>query len=83
MNRIKIGEVGDCEVYAIAKGFDVTFEMSEYEGATNTYDNLVDLADDILIASGELGYFRTKAIAKALLKGEEVNLLEVEKEVLL
>jgi len=84
MERIKLGEIDSrYEVFAKRNGFDMTFEICNSEGISNIHDNLLDFADDILISSGNLGYFRMEAITKALLKGEEIELYEYEKELLL
>lgn len=84
MERIKLGEIDSkYEVFATPIGFNMIFEVSDNEGETNKFDNLLDFADDILVSSGKLGYFRMEAIAKALLRGEEIELYDHEKEMLL
>ena len=85
MERIKLGEIdSEYEVFARPSGFDMEFEVVEIEsGVTNKYDNLLDLADDIYIANGQIGYYRLEAITKALLKGENQKLNSYERELLL
>ena len=83
MNKIKLGDVEEFEIFAVQKGFDTEFEITENEGGTSHYDNLVDLASDIFICDGQIGYHRLKAIAKSCLAGKDPQLDEYEEEELL
>lgn len=83
MERIKLGEVGDNEVFAISKGFDTVFEISSPGGVTNRYESLEDFADDIMISARKIGYFRLETIAINLLEGIDPKLDDYEKEILL
>lgn len=82
MDKIKLGDVEEFEVFAKTNGFDIEFEVTENDGGTNHFDNLVDLADDIFICAGQIGYYRLKDMVRRFIKGEDPEFDVYEKEIL-
>lgn len=69
MSRFKIGQITDeAEAYVIENGFDFEYEVVE-DKITNSFENIEDFANEVLMLKYGVGYFRMKMIAEELLQG--------------
>lgn len=69
MSRFKIGQITDeVEAFAINNGFDFEYEVVE-DKAENTFENIEDFANEVMMLKYGMGYFRMKMIAEELLQG--------------
>lgn len=71
MNRIELGHVGEFDesnydAFLIMEGFDVKYELEENGNHFVTCDNIVDFAEEVLMAVNPMGYNRLRGVAGCL-----------------